>query len=168
VPVPTTPWVNPGTFTARLTVDGKTYSQSFTVKQDPRVKTPALAMQQVYSLSRATYYEARTAREAERQAHNIAGQVATLKPQVTGAVADALASLEQKLAAIEGASAGLARVMNTLTEADVRPTTIQLNAIAKERTAASQTMATWAAIKNVTLPALNTKLTGAGLPAITP
>ena len=28
-----------GTFTARLTVNGKTYTQSFTVKPDPRAKS---------------------------------------------------------------------------------------------------------------------------------
>ena len=42
VPSPTTPWANPGTYTVRLTVNGKTYSQPIAVKQDPRVKTPAL------------------------------------------------------------------------------------------------------------------------------
>src|SRR5262249_49547878 len=55
VPAATTPWANPGTYTVRLTVDGKSFTQPITVKQDPRVKTPALAMQQVYSLTKAMY-----------------------------------------------------------------------------------------------------------------
>ena len=42
----------------RLTVDGKTYTQSLRVKMDPRVKTPALVMQQVYSLTRTMYFGA--------------------------------------------------------------------------------------------------------------
>ena len=58
VPAPTTPWVNPGTYVVKLTVDGKSYTQPIVVKQDPRVKTPALAMQQVYSLTSAMYYGA--------------------------------------------------------------------------------------------------------------
>jgi hypothetical protein len=36
------------------------------------------------------------------------------------------------------------------------------------RTVTAQVMANWAEIKNVALPALNTKLAGAGLPAVTP
>ena len=48
-------WVAPGPYTARLTVDGKSYTQSFTVRMDPRVKTPAGALQQQYSLSLALY-----------------------------------------------------------------------------------------------------------------
>ena len=63
VPAPTTPWVNPGTYTVKLTVNGKTYSQPIVVKQDPRVKTPALAMQQVYTLSKAAYYGALDAQD---------------------------------------------------------------------------------------------------------
>ena len=39
VPEPTSPWVKPGTYTARLTIDGKKQEKPFTVKMDPRVKT---------------------------------------------------------------------------------------------------------------------------------
>jgi photosystem II stability/assembly factor-like uncharacterized protein len=48
-------WVAPGQYSARLTVDGKSYTQSFTVRMDPRVKTPAAALQQQYALSLALY-----------------------------------------------------------------------------------------------------------------
>ncbi len=48
-------WVAPGQYTARLTVDGKTYTQPFTVRMDPRVKTSAAALQQQYTLSLALY-----------------------------------------------------------------------------------------------------------------
>src|SRR5262249_57536498 len=56
VSAPTTPWVNPGQYTVKLSVNGNTYSQTMTVKQDPRVKTPVPAMQQVYTRSKPTYY----------------------------------------------------------------------------------------------------------------
>src|SRR5262249_61712508 len=46
VPNPTTPWVNPGTFTVKLTANGRTYTETMRVKLDPRAKTPPLAMQQ--------------------------------------------------------------------------------------------------------------------------
>ena len=56
--------------------------------------------------------------------------------------------------------------MNLLQGADVAPTTVQVNAIAGARTAASQTMAKWTALKAVDLPALNAKLKAAGLTTI--
>ena len=39
VPDPSSPWVLPGNYIARLIFDGKKYEQTFTVKMDPRVKT---------------------------------------------------------------------------------------------------------------------------------
>src|SRR5258706_12730464 len=73
---PTTPWVSPGQFTVKLTVNGKSYSQPIIVKPDPRVKTPALAMQQVYVVSKALYYSAIDVRTAARQAHAVRDQIA--------------------------------------------------------------------------------------------
>jgi len=94
---PSTPWVNPGTFTVRLIVNGKTDTQTMTVKQDPRVKTPALSMQQVYTLSKASYYAAADAQQASTQARGLRDQIAALKASATGAPADALSALDKKL-----------------------------------------------------------------------
>ena len=100
VPAPTTPWVNPGTYVVKLTVDGKSYTQPIVVKQDPRVKTPAIAMQQVYSLTSAAYYGAAEARIAAAKLGAVRQQLA--KVQAQGAVAQSLATFGQKAAALEG------------------------------------------------------------------
>ena len=175
---PTTPWVNPGSFTVKLTVNGKSYSQPIVVKPDPRVKTPALAMAQVYSLSKATYYGALDARAAAEQALDLRAQIPATRTKAGGAVAESLTSLDKKLEALvgsaqaadtlAGASGALAGVMNSLQGADVQPTTIQLTAIARARKVAAQAMARWTAIKTVDVPALNAKLRAAGLATLTP
>jgi photosystem II stability/assembly factor-like uncharacterized protein len=54
-PEPTSPWVMPGLFTARLAVDGKIYSQSFNVKMDPRVKTSVKDLTLQHDLSLTCY-----------------------------------------------------------------------------------------------------------------
>jgi photosystem II stability/assembly factor-like uncharacterized protein len=97
-----TPWVAPGTYTVKLTVGGKSYTQPITVKQDPRVKTPDLAMQQVYSLSTAMYYGALDAQESAARVAAIRAQVAALAPKAQGPAAQALAAFEKKAAALEG------------------------------------------------------------------
>ncbi len=51
----TSPWVMPGTYTARLTVDGRTQSQSFSVKMDPRIKTSSLDLQKQHDYSLKCY-----------------------------------------------------------------------------------------------------------------
>jgi hypothetical protein len=166
VPSPTTPWVNPETFTVKLTVDGKSFTQPLTVKLDPRVKTAAATLQQIYTLSHAMYYGAVDAQQAEQQAKNVRDQIARIKSQATGAAADTLTAADGKLERIAGALQGLARVMNSLTEADVRPTAIQLNAVSRARTAAAEAIAAWNTAKAVDLAAANAALKAAGLPTL--
>jgi photosystem II stability/assembly factor-like uncharacterized protein len=199
VPAPTTPWVNPGTFTVKLTVNGKSYTQPIVVKPDPRVKTPALVMQQIYRLSKAAYYGALDAQETAGQVRKMAGEIAVLRPRVTGAAVELLANLEGRLDALEpgpergvgfgavptrlggtspsagpppdsltGVSAALAAVMNLLQGADVRPTTVQLNAIAGGGGAEGEKEKGWQRVEEVDLPALNAQLVAAGLSPIKP
>jgi hypothetical protein len=111
----------------KLTANGTTLSQPITVKQDPRVKTPALAMQQVYTLSRAVYFEAKAVTEAAAAA------------QAAGKAADA--------ASLTTAALALSGVMNSLQAADVPATTRQLKAIAGARAAAAAAMAKWRAAR---------------------
>ncbi len=54
-PDPTSPWVLPGTYKAWLTVNGKLYQQSFTVKMDPRVKTSSQNLILQHDLSVTCY-----------------------------------------------------------------------------------------------------------------
>src|SRR5258708_26897927 len=55
VPVLAGPWAPPGQYTLKLTVDGKSYTQSLTLKMDPRVTTPALGLAQQFTLSKRLY-----------------------------------------------------------------------------------------------------------------
>jgi len=43
-PAATSPWVLPGTYSIKLTANGKTYTQPLTVKMDPRVKTSSASL----------------------------------------------------------------------------------------------------------------------------
>ena len=53
----TSPWVLPGTYTVRLTVDGKSSTQPLVVKMDPRVKTSAEGLAEQFRLSMQVYTE---------------------------------------------------------------------------------------------------------------
>lgn len=44
-------WALPGTYTVKLTVDGKSSTRPFQLRMDPRVKTPDLALRQQFRLS---------------------------------------------------------------------------------------------------------------------
>jgi hypothetical protein len=94
--------VNPGTYTVKLTVNGRSYSQPIVVKQDPRVKTSALAMQQVYTLTKSLYYGAVDARFAATALGALRQQIGAQRAQAQGAVGDALAAFDKKAEALEG------------------------------------------------------------------
>jgi hypothetical protein len=97
-----TPWAAPGTYTLQLTVEGKTYSQPIVVKQDPRVKTPALEMQKVYTLTNATYFGAVDAQSAALELGALRERLAAVSSRAQGATAQALAEFEKRAAALEG------------------------------------------------------------------
>ena len=106
---PGTPWVSPGTYTVKLTVDGKSYTQPIVVKQDPRVKTPALVMNQVYTLTNSMYYGAVDAQQAATVVGQLRAQAAALAPKAQGPAAAALASVREAGGGARGPAAGSRR-----------------------------------------------------------
>ena len=52
---PRGPWAAPGEHSARLIVGGKTYVQTFNIKMDPRVKTPAAVIAQTHATAVALF-----------------------------------------------------------------------------------------------------------------
>jgi photosystem II stability/assembly factor-like uncharacterized protein len=54
-PEATSPWVMPGNYTAVLTVNGKSYTQTIKVKMDPRVTTPIADLQAQHDYSMLCY-----------------------------------------------------------------------------------------------------------------
>jgi photosystem II stability/assembly factor-like uncharacterized protein len=189
-----TPLVTPGTYTVKLTVNGASQSQTMTVKQDPRVKTPALVLQNVYSLIDAVYFGAMDARAALDRARSLSDQIAARGP-VKPEVEAKLEAFDKKVDGIAGATTGgggrgggpggrgggppaaspetlsgvaasLGGLVNALGSADVQPTANQLSAISGARAAAARVMARWRAIDTVELSALNLALKSAGVEPI--
>jgi photosystem II stability/assembly factor-like uncharacterized protein len=192
VPAPTTPWVNPGTYTLKLTVDGRSYTKPIVVRQDPRVRTAPLAMQQVYTLTRTLYYAAADARIAAMTLGALRQELVT-RP-LTGEAAKVAAAFAAKAEALEGTppaaggrggrgggavaggrggppaapetlwsvSTSLAGLMNSMQGADVAPTAITVAAVTRAQAAAARVMARWTTLKSVDLAALNARLAAAG------
>ena len=165
IPAPTAPWVSPGTYTVKLSVNGKSYTQPLTVKQDPRVKTPAIVMQRIYSLTRSAYMSAVEAQQGAAEAQRLRDEIAKVKGQATGAAAAALAEFDKKVGSAF-APAALTGVMNTLQSADVQPTALQMKTIESALTSARAAIARWNTLKTTELAALNAQLKAAGVATI--
>jgi len=67
-PSPTSPWVLPGTYTVRITADGKTATQPLVVQMDPRVKTSRADLEQQFALSMKVYEKLKTSPAEETAA----------------------------------------------------------------------------------------------------
>ena len=140
-PDQTAPWVMPGTYTAQLTVDGKVYTQTFTIKMDPRVKTPVTSLQQQYDLSFQCY-------SGRKECMNILEEIRLYRLQLKGqltnatpAVADELNKKDKAVRELESTpfgsteqsfgrlNSGYASVFNALQDSDMPPTTQMINAV---------------------------------------
>jgi photosystem II stability/assembly factor-like uncharacterized protein len=186
-PVATSPWVMPGIYTAKLTVDGKVYTQQLAVRMDPRVRTTLPVLQQQHDLAIQAYKGRAAAIQAFDRVHTLHAAITALLPGASGTLATMLQDLDTKLSALEGAArrgrggstasasalrsfsqlqGDYASVFAVLEESDMPPTAQALSALQLTQAAARQTDAAWTGLQQKELPAVNTQLQAANLEAL--
>ncbi len=178
--LPLGPSVLPGTYTVRLTVDGRSYSEPLTVKMDPRVTATSSDLQQQFEVASrvADLIERDFTALAESRA--LRDELAAARQRANGsAVTSGIDSLDARVAALEGGARGargesltrangeLSALLNTIDASDARPTTQLVAAAATIDQSVSAVLAQWNDVRNTALPALNAKLEQAGQRAIT-
>jgi hypothetical protein len=158
------PWVPPGRYTVRLTVDGAARTQPIVVSLDPRVRIAPVALAQLNTLSTALYWEAVAAHKAFNEAKALAATIAGRSgPSVESLKGDleALAptGLERNVRllrrrgagpakpTLEAASNALQAAAMAMQAAEVAPTETQIAAATAARAQARPVMAQWAAVK---------------------
>jgi photosystem II stability/assembly factor-like uncharacterized protein len=175
-PMPTAPWVMPGDYAVKLTVDGKSHTQPLRVVMDPRVKTPREGLAEQFRLSKEMYDGAARAYTALDRLRGMREQIKAIQSPRAN-VAAALADLDKQAATLEGdantqgdslnsVAFTLRTVMSLLQGADVAPTTQAVEAAADRTEALAEVMARWDALRGETLAGVNALLQQAGLPAI--
>src|SRR6185312_15033666 len=97
--LPSSPWVVPGNYTVRLTVDSQSHTQPLTLKADPRTHTSKAALQQQFDASMQAYQEATAAGAALGQLRDLEKQIAARKPSAK------LKSYRKKLEELSGPEA---------------------------------------------------------------
>ena len=177
---PLGPHALPGNYTVRLTANGKTLTAPLVVKMDPRVKTPAAGLQQMFNLETRLASVLSSSSGAVIQAKSIREQVDKLKP--SGAAADAVEAFKKKLKMLtqggdqkpgEAPQLTLNRVNGEAStlyadvyRADATPTVAETEAAKAAEQDAATVMKQWDAFKSSDLPTLNNSLRGAGLPEV--
>jgi photosystem II stability/assembly factor-like uncharacterized protein len=181
--LPLGPTALPGTYTARLTADGKSFTASFSVKMDPRKKLSVAGLEKKFQLEAHLASLLSETSKAVLQAGSIRDPLQKLSQQVAGSVRDSIQTFQNKLVAVLGAPAGflapptnestLMRVNGQVSvlygqvwQADAEPTTAQAEASAAVEHDASDVMKRWDALRTTDLPALNHALAAANLPEV--
>jgi hypothetical protein len=155
-PDATSPWVMPGTYTVKLTFNGKTYEQSLTIKTDPRVGTAVEQLQLQHDLSMICY-------ENRKRLISIQSELEVLRTRIDAELKTdqnraSLRKLEQNISRLEGNSADskfgvkimrdvFAVLFNILQESDMAPTSQTILALKEAQTKAAQTLKEWEALK---------------------
>jgi len=136
-PAPTSPWVMPGNYTVRLTIDGQASDAPLSVAIDPRVKTPHEGLAQQFTLSKELYDDlvklnaAITDLRARRDASKSATGAAQSAKSGESAL-DALLGAQPEdsgppragagqAPTLNGVAATMRSLMSALQEADVAP-----------------------------------------------
>ncbi len=181
--LPLGPTVVPGTYTVRLTVDGKTSTAPLTIKMDPRVKaTPADLQKKLQAETKLASIMTESA-QVLLQGGSIRAQLEKLSAQASAPTKDAIAAFEKKLNALLGAPGGffappssevtLARLngqagtlYQQVWQVDAAPTTSQMQALAATEHDSTDVLKRWSEFKNADVPALNRLLRESKVPEV--
>ncbi len=173
-PVQTAPWVLPGIYSVVLTVGNDRYQQSFTVRMDPRVKTPVKDLQVQHQLSLFAYNSRKECMQVLNELAGIKAQVKKVLPLVTDEFLPMLKKLEEDLSNLESTPRGskepsfgkcendFTSLFNVLQETDMPPTSQAIAAAAQLKKDYAAVVNKWMEMKKNNIKELNKKLLTAG------
>ena len=187
---PLGPSVMPGSYTVKLTANGKTLTQHLIVKMDPRVATPVGELTTQFGVSLDAYNGMQQTFDGVEQIRKLRAQIKDAIGRVDrGPLAEALGALDKKAAAIsgEGGSQGLAggtidirepnftrlnngfsTLLDDLQSADVAPTQAMLTASSELQKTLKKLLADWENLKTTEVAAINERLRAANKPVLNP
>jgi len=179
---PLGPTALPGSYTARLTANGKTYSAPFTIKMDPRVQVSAASLEKKFRLETTLAALLSETSKAVMQAASLHDPLQKLSERSTGAIHDKVQAFQEQIAALIGSPSGFAPPAEAVTlaranaqvaslygqvwQVDAEPTQSQSEAVAAVERDASAAMKRWDTFNTTDLPALNRELRNANLPEV--
>jgi photosystem II stability/assembly factor-like uncharacterized protein len=185
------PWATPGQYSAKLTVNGKSYTQPLLVEMDPRIKVTVADLQrQLATSQKAAAAQAEISR-ASAQAAGINRQIKELQStsKSDAATTAALEKFSQRVGDVAGRGADsfggrvvavyteqtclrhlgkyFAKIHAAVQSAPTAPTPDQLNALEQNSKTLQSTLAEWQKVLSQDMPQINAQLRQANLAEIT-
>jgi photosystem II stability/assembly factor-like uncharacterized protein len=185
-------WALPGSYSVKLTANGKSYTAPLTVKMDPHVKVLSADLQRQFTVAQQVGAKQAEVAQVRGEVTQVRAQIATLRTQAAGnaALLAALDSLDAKSAEIGGVTqagtpqssgvtapsndvsslmfvAGeLGQVSGAVEGVDASPSLQVMNAFSSAQKLAAAAMAKWSGVKAKDLATVNAQLKQAGMQEI--
>ena len=189
--VPLGAWALPGSYTVKLTVDGKSYTQPFTLKMDPRIQTSLDDLRKQHEMEVAAVEGMDESYESLEQVKSVREQIKALSKKVAAKdkLGKELESLDNQCAELEGAkqhsfygvpnsgkqpenlstlNQHFAAILAISDSADAAPTTQAAAAYKDLEDSDTAVRRHWSAIRERDIPDINKSLSKAGLEPIDP
>jgi photosystem II stability/assembly factor-like uncharacterized protein len=183
---PLGPAVSPGTYTVRLTVAGRTYTQRLTIQMDPRVKATMADLERQFHLERKITEAMHRDFVALIEVRNLRVRLRDLRQTKSANLPSSVEVLEQKAADLEGTAGGygatflttpggrglarlnggLANLLAAVDSADAAPTTQAVAMFDQVEQALEEQLEQWSQLRKTDLQALNQELKQAGTAVI--
>lgn len=186
---PTGPWALPGRYSVRLTVAGEAFTQPLEVTLDPRIKVTPEGLAKQFELASASAKAMNESYAALKQVQSLRALLKERKAKANaGAVAEAIAALDKKAAALEGEASesffGLppsgkltenlsllnqhfAGVLRAAESADTEPTTQAASLYTELQAALRETLVSWEELRSRDVKQLNDQLRKINLAPVT-
>ena len=184
-------WALPGSYTVKLTVDGKSYTQPLIVKMDPRIQTPLDDLRKQHEMQMGAVEGMNESYEALEQVKSVRTQMKELAGKVSAneKLAKDLAALDNQCAELEGATQRsffgvppsgkqpenlstlnqhFSTILTVADSADAAPTTQATAAYQELEESGTALRRRWSALLERDLAGLNGELKKAGLSPIDP
>jgi len=180
-------WALPGTYTVRLMVDGKQFTQPLTLKMDPRIKTPLPELQAQAALQAGAASGMNQSFDALSQVQSVRAQLKESLSKAKGKLADSLGELDKQCAVLAGATTStffgtppsgkqpenfstlnqhFGQLLGIADSADAAPTTQAVRGYSELAKELDLLLKRWDDLKQNSIPKLTSELQNAGLAAI--
>jgi photosystem II stability/assembly factor-like uncharacterized protein len=181
----------PGSYTVKLTVDGKSYTQPLLLKMDPRIRTTLEDLRKQHQVEAGAVEGMNETYEQLGQVKSVRAQIKELTPKASGKanVAKGLDDLDKKCADLLGATQNpfwglppsgkrpenlstlhqhFAGILGVADSADAAPTTQGESAYRELEESETALRKLWSALREREILDLNAELKNAGLPLLDP
>jgi photosystem II stability/assembly factor-like uncharacterized protein len=175
-PVATSPWVMPGDYTVTLSVNGRKFTETLTVKMDPRVAISPAALNRQYQLSYSLWASRLALLNEQDALATLSAELEVFKKKAgERPVAAEIAELQKRLGALAGSGprrpdaplsfaviGKLTTLFDALQSVDAPPTPIVESAVAPVIKEAKDALIVWSEIQK-SLPTLRKAIAASGL-----